>query len=130
MSTIDWIKEFCKVEYGIDPNDKSLVNRAKWHKEKMHHKNYVFKIICDEVDKLNNKYNTIFIHCREKEEIEKFVNKHNAIAVLIKRDCIKPANNFADMNVNDYKYDLVIENNKDIYDLEHSAEVFCRDLEI
>ena len=57
----------------------------------------------------------MFVHIREPEEIEKFVNKSKGktITLLIKqREELKNKkfNNYADDNVENYDYDLIFEN--------------------
>ena len=54
----------------------------------------------------------IFVHCREPEEIKKFVERNDAITVFIKRPGNNQEiyNNHADENVEKYLYDYVINN--------------------
>jgi len=128
ISTIDWVKKFCQIEYGMNPNEKTDVNRGIWHQEKMLHKNYIRYLIEKKIDSLSDlKYdNIIFIDCREPEEIEYLKDKLNAKTILIKKDKVVASNN-ADQNVNNYKYDIIIENNGDINELKLKAKQFIKE---
>lgn len=72
----------------------------------------------------------IFLHVREPEEIERYkkqllANKERVWTLLIENNRI-PAirSNASDANINDYAYDMVIENNDTIETLGESAEKF------
>lgn len=68
----------------------------------------------------------VFIHCREPEEIAKFVKEMNAKTLLIRREAIETADqsNHADAEVFNYEYDYIIENNGTLEELEQSAQTF------
>ena len=67
-------------------------------------------------------YNFLFLHIREPEEIEKAKNAFNAKTLLIKRDSIEHiTSNMADANVFNYDYDIVIENNEGLEELDTKA---------
>ena len=53
----------------------------------------------------------IFIHCREPEEIARFVKDLGAKTLLIKRNTGEIYLNHADLKVENYQYDYTIENN-------------------
>ena len=61
----------------------------------------------------NENKRVIFIDCREPKEIERFKQKLSAKTLLIRRDTKenKEASNHADAEVENYKYDIVIDNN-------------------
>ena len=73
----------------------------------------------------------LFLHIREPEEIAKAINEfkeYNAKAILIKRDSIKHiVSNMADRNVYDYNYDIVINNDGTLEELEEKAKCFMND---
>jgi len=135
ISTVDWIKEFCKIQFSIDPSDKSLTNRAKWHEEKMHHSKFIFYEVCREIDKVFYNHEKgglldpiVFIHCRESKEISKFIeNYKNCLTLLIRRDSIQIPDNFADQDVENYDYDIVIDNNEEQDALEAKAVNFLEE---
>ena len=72
----------------------------------------------------------VFVHCREPEEIAKFVREMNAITLLIRREAIEnnEQSNHADAEVFNYDYDYIIENNGTLEDLEESAITFLREI--
>lgn len=70
----------------------------------------------------------IFIHCREPKEIQRFVDDYNAETILIRRQQIKPADNHADMEVEDFNYNYIIDNNGSIKELKVKAENFVNNI--
>ena len=68
----------------------------------------------------------MFVDCREPAEIQKMKERLNATTLLIQRESVEGAetSNHADANVFNYNYDLTIENNSDIIDLEKKAKDF------
>ena len=73
----------------------------------------------------------IFTYCREPKEIQKFVDRDNAITVLLRRDAVEnlEQSNHADANVFNYKYDFVIENNGSLTELEEKAKYLLKIIE-
>lgn len=70
----------------------------------------------------------VFIHCREPNEIQRFVNDFNAKSLLIRRSQIKPANNHADMEVENFNYDYIINNDDSIKELKNKAASFINNI--
>ena len=69
----------------------------------------------------------IFIHSREPENIERYKNKFRAQTIFVQRDVSrKPYNNLSDSGVEEYVYDIVIENNGTLTELREKAEEFIR----
>lgn len=122
-STIDTVK-FIATMLGWDGN-KDEHGRQCLHDLKeyiVNHFNYPFCEIDDffKFEPMGN-YDIIFVHSREPEEIKKIVEKYNAITLLIRRDGITIPNNPADMNVEMYDYDYIINNNGTREDLKEKA---------
>lgn len=70
----------------------------------------------------------LFLHIREPKEIEKAKQSFKAKTMLIKRDVIEHIiSNESDKNVYDYEYDIVIDNNGTLENLETKAEHFFYD---
>lgn len=70
----------------------------------------------------------IFLHIREGIEIAKAVKEFNAKTVLVKRESVEHiTSNMADAGVFDYDYDIIIENNGTLKDLENKAKQFLED---
>lgn len=70
----------------------------------------------------------LFLHIREPEEIAKAAEAFNAKTILIKRDSVKHiTSNMADNNVYNYNYDIIIDNNGTLEDLQVKAELFTND---
>lgn len=67
-----------------------------------------------------------FVHCREPEEIEKFVERLGAKTILVRREEVEglQQSNTSDEGVFDYEYDYTIENSGDLDDLYNKAMKF------
>ena len=91
--------------------------------------NLPFNSMKNQVDMFMESDNEImFLHIREPEEIEKARVAFNAKTLLIKRDSVAPiTTNMADANVNNYKYDIVLENNGTLSDLQNKVNEFVND---
>ena len=70
----------------------------------------------------------LFLHIREPEEIAKAEKAFNAKTILIKRDSvIHITSNMGDENVYNYDYDIIVENNGTLEDLQEIAKLFVSD---
>lgn len=92
-----------------------------------HPYNYIKEKIAEFKSK-ENKDCILFIMIREPEEIERIKKDFGAKSLLITNDRVKKiVSNMADANVDNVKYDYVINNNGTYNDLKKSARVFlCR----
>jgi hypothetical protein len=70
----------------------------------------------------------VFIHCREPEEICKLVKTLGAHTLLVRRAAAEniAVSNQSDARVLDYEYDIHINNNGSLEELERTAEVFIK----
>jgi len=66
----------------------------------------------------------VFVDCREPEEIERFVEDYNALTVLVQRGEVVLLGNHADDNVENYQYDVVIDNSRGLDELMQEATIF------
>ena len=68
----------------------------------------------------------VFIHCREPKEIQRLKNniKYPVYSLLIRRVGHENLGNHADDEVENYKYDFIIENNGTLNELKSKAEEF------
>ena len=89
------------------------------------------------VMRIETDYNTslddtiYFVHCREPEEIEKFVNhfENECATLLIKRENHKTIGNYSDESVENYKYDVVFEfKDGDMEGMERTAVSYINNL--
>lgn len=69
-----------------------------------------------------------FIHCREPEEIQKFVDGIGAKTILIQRESVDKLqqSNHADEDILKYRYDIIITNNGDLKELKDRAHKFLK----
>ena len=70
----------------------------------------------------------LFVHCREPKEIQKFVERENAITILLRRAVVENLvqSNHADAGVFDFNYDYEIFNNSTLEDLKNCAKTFLK----
>lgn len=79
-------------------------------------------------DEVNKHYKLLFFHIREPEEVARAAKEFNAKTILVKRDSVKHiTSNMADENVYNFNYDIVIENNGTLEDLDKKARQFMSD---
>ena len=127
-STVDFVKEIATM-CGWD-GTKTLENRkflsdlkdllTKWN-------DVPYKMIEHRANTLSDDSDWImFVDCREPAEIQKLKERLNATTLLIRRESVEDneVSNHADANVFNYNYDLTIENNSSIIDLEKKAKEF------
>lgn len=94
---------------------------------------YIKETIENSIKLNKTKYETkaIFVHAREPEEIDKLKKEFNAITLLIRNNRIEPViSNHADRNVENYKYDYIVNNNGSILDLTKEAVKFMKEVGI
>ena len=131
-STVDEVKKILKNNFGWngEKTNKSRKFLSELKRIWTEYNNGPFLDIVNKISKNQFKLNDYdkndfiyFIHCREPQEIEKFVNeyKDNCITVLLKRENINIPDNDSDKNVNNFNYDYIIDNNGTIDDLDKLA---------
>lgn len=139
VSTVDFVKELAK-ECGWD-GTKTPLNRkflsdlkdllTEWgdvpYKEIIKEKK-IWEYGFEQFD-IPTKDCFFFIHCREPQEIQKFVDRVNAETILIRRESVesKEQSNHADAEVFNFKYDYEIENNGDLKELKIKAKKFLKE---
>ena len=80
-----------------------------------------FEVYCKNWD-IDTKDCAVFIDCREPKEIQKFVDRMGAKTIFVDRkiENYQPSNH-ADAEVENFKYDIVIDNNKALKHLAAAA---------
>ena len=80
----------------------------------------VVDFYCDEI-----KERILIIDMREPKDIERAVDQFDAISIFIKNDNVPAViSNAADANVENFKYDYIIENNGTIQEFEGNVRAF------
>ena len=128
ISSIDFVKEVATM-CGWD-GTKTLENRkflsdlkallTEWN-------NVPYKILEARAKSLPSTYDWLMlVDCREPAEIQKLKEGLNATTVLIRRESVESneTSNSSDANVMNYNYDLTIDNNSDIINLENEVKKF------
>lgn len=133
-SSIDLVKEMFEVA-GVTKDDKTEKKRRLWSDGKdllTKYDDIPFKDIASIVtDFKNNKIETevLLIDIREPEEIARAVETFGAETILVRKpDAKKIESNHADRDVENYKYDYIIENDGTLDKLENVAEFFVREI--
>ena len=142
LSTVDFVKQMAKLS-GWDgsktPENRKFLSDLKKLLTEWNDVPYKFLIntannwkvesYCD--FSIDESELWVFIHCREPEEIDKFVQRNGAKTVLIRRAAVEGDNqsNDSDANVLDYKYDYVIENNGTLDELKKKAYKFIEEIQ-
>lgn len=135
LSTVDFIKEVATLA-GWDgtkdeKNRKFLSDLKKlmteWNEVPVNKLEEDMKNHMDDLsfNDFDSKKAIFFVHCREPEEIQKLVDKFNAVTVIVSRDNVEEnLSNDSDKNVELFPYDVMIKNNNSIQHLELTAKVF------
>ena len=130
-SSIDLVKEMYE-SIGIDRNNKSEKKRKLYSDTKdmlTKYDDIPFKDISSFVtDFKNNMIETevLLIDIREPSEIARAVEAFGAEAILIRNPNVeKIESNHADANVENYKYDYIIENDGSLEQLDRVTKFFC-----
>lgn len=126
-SSVDKIKEMAKMvgwNGGKSEKDRKFLSDLKFLCSE--YNDIPFRSLEETVDVFNKSDSLIlFLHIREPKEIERAVDTFGAKTILIKRDAVRPiTSNAADGNVLNYDYDIVIENNGTLADLEQTVIQF------
>lgn len=131
ISTIDYLKEIFIKDFnwdGIKTKDVRVA-LANIHTILTNWNDIPFKKTCEKVRQ--HLQDIVFIHCREPENIEKYKKEFNAITLFVDNQQAekviylnKPKYAIADLDVKNYNYDIIINNNGTFEDLEREAENF------
>lgn len=124
ISTIDFVKSLAK-HAGWDGKKDERGRRflSDLKDALVRYDDIPFKETMTNVEMFNNK--TVFIHCREPDEIRKLKNALSAKTILIKNSNVDGTiNNHADKDVGMFEYDYVVDNSTTLGDLIISAQTF------
>lgn len=128
ISTVDYVKAVATTLgwSGVKtPENRKFLSDLK--KVLTEWEDIPYKKVCDQIF-MHPKAQVVFIHCREPEEIQKFVDRIGAYTLLIQRPTVISEHqiNDSDNNVDNYNYDFTINNNGSIDDLKEQAREFLR----
>lgn len=127
ISTINYVKKVAK-SIGWDgsktPADRRFLSDLKDTLTRW--KDLPYKMICEEINYFDGEGMTdiVFVDCREPEEIARFVEDFQALTVLVQRGEVVLLGNHADDNVENYQYDIVIDNSRGLDELLQEATIF------
>ena len=127
ISSVDKVKEAAAVlgwEYGKDEKSRKFLSDLK--KLSTEYNDYSFKYMIDRykslTDDFNKEYSTyrfIFYHIREPEEIDRFKTAMEELCPNVFTVLVDPGTrvelittNESDKNIKEYKYDIIIMNDK------------------
>ena len=135
ISTIDKVKEIFKIMgWNGEKDEKSRKALSDLKKLFVDYNDGPFE---NTVERIDNQHDFVkkklrgydiffFVHCREPEEIQKFVDYYGNVAttLLITRRDVNEYENSSDKNVSNFNYDYVIKNDGSLKDLENLAKFF------
>lgn len=129
VSSVEVIKEVALLLGWNGEKDQASRNALSELKDlATKHWDHPFKMMCENADSISSEEAIIYM-IREPEEIIRFKERYpETITIFIERGQHETANNHADQNVNDFNYDLRIENNGTLEQLEESAKQLVHNL--
>ena len=137
-STVGTVKKAAELFGANEKTCKGEAERRLWSDMKDAWTRYCdgpFKEIVEKVSSMNRAFDEtdrvlLFVHCREPEEIQKVKDRFpgQCITVLIRGLAIHVPDNHADRNVENYQYDVYIENDGTLEDLSLKANAFVESL--
>lgn len=125
LSTITYVKDIAR-DLGWDGGKTSADRRflsdlkdalTRW-------KDIPYQACKASLELMEKEVDIVFVDCREPEEIERFVEDYNALTVLVQRGEVVLLGNHADDNVENYQYDVVIDNSRGLDELMQEATIF------
>ena len=132
ISSVDKVKEAAQILVGWngEKDDKSRKLLVDLKQLSIKYNDYPTQYVKEQYDEfMKIDLEFLFIHIREKAEIEKIKALLNAKTLLIRnpRVALITSNN-SDGNVYDYDYDYVVENEGTLEDLKEKAKVFVKEI--
>jgi len=138
VSTVDFVKEvakFCGWDGVKDAKNRKFLSDLKdllteWGDVPLREVNKAIthELLVLEQYGFDDKVATFFVDVREPSELDKFKSFYNAKTILIRREVPQLAiYNHADADVENYEYDIYIDNNGDLEELRAKARQFVKD---
>ena len=129
ISSVDKVKEAAKVlvNWNGEKDEKSRKFLSDLKKMSIDYNNYPMVYIKEQAAefKQNEEQTIMFIHIREKSEIQKVKEEVGAKTLLITSTRVeKITTNASDANVEDYNYDCYISNDGTLEELKEKAKKF------
>ena len=126
LSTITYVKDIAKSigwDGGKTPADRRFLSDLKDALTRWNDSPYQS---CKSALELmgKNEADIVFVDCREPEEIKRFVEDYDALTVLVQRGEVVLYGNHADDNVENYQYDVIIDNSRGLDELMQEATIF------
>lgn len=137
LSSVDIVKEiarkYCDWNGEKTPKDRKFLSDLK--DLLTEYNDIPFKVIERQIQQIRNEYEyygmttknaLVFIDCREPKEIKKLCERLGAKSVYIKRPDAEgvAASNHADANVQNYEYDFIIPNTRQLYEFAFQVMLF------
>ena len=130
VSSVDKVKEAAKILVGWDEtkDEKSRKLLVDLKRLSIEYNDYPTKYILQSSKEfLTNDKDILFIHIREINEIEKIKKLLDAETLLLSNPRVKKiTSNSSDANVDNYNYDIHIENSGTLEELEQKAIEFIK----
>ena len=137
ISTIDYVKAIayeCGWSGKKTPTDRWFLCELK--KLLTSYNDSPYQHVANQINHIKVEYQTspslvnilVFVHVREPLEIARWVEDYDALTLKVERNVNEMGNqyNTSDLNVNDYVYDYVIDNDGTLEELEAQAGNFLK----
>lgn len=132
LSTITEVKEIAKLMgWNGQKDDKSRKFLSDLKKLWVEYNDGIFEELKEFCWNYKSEENVIFIHCREPKEISKFRKEFllQCTTLLIERKGLVCPDNASDKEVNQYHYEMIVENNGTEEEFEQQIIKLVRDYE-
>ena len=138
LSTVDYVKEVAQmVGWDGKKTEKGRKFLSDLKDAMTEYDDIPFKKVIGKINVVLSSYRRFgqslddvifFVHCREPQELKKFVDRFGARTLLIRRSIAedKMHSNHADNNVFDFDYDYTYMNEYDLDKLEEDATAFIK----
>lgn len=132
LSTVDYVKFMAnKIGWNNEKDERGRRFLSDIKDALSRYDNSPNEYVDRQIDYINSILNNtvIFVNAREEQDIKYFVDKYNALSVIVTNSRIKQViSNHADADVYNYCYDYYIINNGDLVELRESASSFLKDI--
>ena len=133
ISTVDIIKRICKeLGWNGEKDDAGRLALSEFKDLSTKHFDHPFEYVkksLSEFKNQNNEYKIFTVDVREPKDIKRLVDELGFKTILVRNNNIKHIpNNHADMEVENYQYDYIIDNNGTLDDLKLAVKSFLDNL--
>lgn len=129
LSTIDYVKDLAKTIGWNGEKTKESRRMLSDFKDMLTRWNdSPHQSVCNKINQMND-VAAVFIDSREPEDIKRFVEEYQALTVLVERGIgLMDYGNHADNGVENFDYDIYVNNSRGLTELLDEAAIFYETL--